>query len=126
MLEGQQYVGAVSGGQDGDFYGNLFVSDDLQGIDRLSRVGQAEPVTYETLLAQENVPDSFRKLNLTFKPTATSSRRSALTTVRPSLWPTTPRSPRRMDITPSGAHPSSTSSTPTPWSMWSTRPTSRL
>ena len=67
MLEGQQYVGAVSGGQDGDFYGNLFVSDDLQGIDRLSRVGQAEPVTYETLLAQENVPDSFRKLTLTFK-----------------------------------------------------------
>ena len=67
VLEGQQYVGAVSGGQDGDFYGNLFVSDDLQGIDRLSRVGQAEPVTYETLLAQENVPDSFRKLNLTFK-----------------------------------------------------------
>ena len=67
VLEGQQYVGAVSGGQDGDFYGNLFVSDNLQGIDRLSRVGQAEPVTYETLLAQENVPDSFRKLNLTFK-----------------------------------------------------------
>ena len=67
VLEGQQYVGAVSGGQDGDFYGNLFVSDDLQGIDRLSRVGQAEPVTYETLLAQENVPDSFRKLTLTFK-----------------------------------------------------------
>lgn len=67
VLEGRQYVGAVSGGQDGDFYGNLFVSDDLQGIDRLSRVGQAEPVTYETLLAQENVPDSFRKLTLTFK-----------------------------------------------------------
>lgn len=67
VLEGRQYVGAVSGGQDGDFYGNLFVSDDLQGIDRLSRVGQAEPVTYETLLDQENVPDSFRKLTLTFK-----------------------------------------------------------
>ena len=67
VLEGRQYVGAVSGGQDGGFYGNLFVSDDLQGIDRLSRVGQAEPVTYETLLAQENVPDSFRKLTLTFK-----------------------------------------------------------
>ena len=67
VLEGQQYVGAVSGGQDGGFYGNLFVSDELQGIDRLSRVGQAEPVTYETLLAQENVPDSFRKLTLTFK-----------------------------------------------------------
>ena len=66
VLEGRQYVGAVSGGQDGDFYGNLFVSDDLQGIDRLSRVGQAEPITYETLLAQENVPDSFRKLTLTF------------------------------------------------------------
>ena len=67
MLEGQQYVGAVSGGQDGDFYGNLFVSDDLQGIDRLSRAGQAEPVTYETLLAQEGLPTAFRKLNLVFK-----------------------------------------------------------
>ena len=67
VLEGQQYVGAISGGQDGDFVGNLFVSDDLQGIDRLSRAGQAEPVTYETLLAEEGVPDSFRKLNLTFK-----------------------------------------------------------
>ena len=67
VLEGQQYVGAISGGQDGDFVGNLFVSDDLQGIDRLSRAGQAEPVTYETMLAQENLPDSFRKLNLIFK-----------------------------------------------------------
>jgi len=67
VLAGDQYVGAISGGQDGEFYGNLFVSDDLQGIDRLSRSGQAEPVTYATLLEQENLPDSFRKLTLTFK-----------------------------------------------------------
>ena len=67
VLAGQQYVGAISGGQDGSFVGNLFVSDDLQGIDRLSRAGQAEPVTYETLLAQEGLPTAFRKLNLVFK-----------------------------------------------------------
>ena len=66
-MAGQQYVGAISGGQDGSFVGNLFVSDDLQGIDRLSRAGQAEPVTYETLLAQEGLPTAFRKLNLVFK-----------------------------------------------------------
>ena len=67
IFDAQQYVGAISGGQDGDFSGNLFVSDDLQGIDRLSRVGQAEPVTYEEMMAQENLPDGFKKLTLTFK-----------------------------------------------------------
>ena len=67
ITDAQQYVGAISGAQDGTFNGNLFVSDDLQGIDRLSRAGQAEPVTYETMMAQENLPDGFKKLTLTFK-----------------------------------------------------------
>lgn len=67
VTDGQQYMGAISGGQEGTFNGNLFVSDDLQGIDRLSRSGQAEPVTYAVMLEQEGLPDAFRKLNLIFK-----------------------------------------------------------
>lgn len=39
-----QYWGAISGGQDGTFTGNLFVSDTLRGVDRISRAGQAEPL----------------------------------------------------------------------------------
>lgn len=61
-----QYWGAISGGQDGDFEGNLFVSDSLRGIDRVSRSGQAEPISYDAMLALDNVPHGFQKLKLTF------------------------------------------------------------
>lgn len=61
-----QYWGAISGGQDGDFVGNLFVSDTLAGIDRVSRAGQAEPTTYEAMRALEGAPAGFQKLTLTF------------------------------------------------------------
>lgn len=61
-----QYWGAISGGQDGDFVGNLFVSDTLAGIDRVSRAGQAEPTTYEAMRALEDAPAGFQKLTLTF------------------------------------------------------------
>ena len=67
ILEADQFAGAISGGQEGDFSGNLFVSDTLRGIDRLSRAGQAEPVEYETLLALPDTPAGFRKLTVTFK-----------------------------------------------------------
>ena len=61
-----QYWGAISGGQDGNFSGNLFVSDSLRGIDRISRAGQAEPTTYENMLQLEDLPRGFQKLTLTF------------------------------------------------------------
>ena len=67
ILEADQYAGAISGGQDGSFSGNLFVSDSLRGIDRLSRAGQAEPVDFATLIDQENTPANFKKLTVTFK-----------------------------------------------------------
>ena len=61
-----QYWGAISGGQDGEFVGNLFVSDTLAGIDRVSRAGQAEPTTFEAIRALEGAPAGFQKLTLTF------------------------------------------------------------
>ena len=67
IAEADQFAGAIAGGQSGDFSGNLFVSDTLRGIDRLSRSGQAEPVSYATLISQENTPDGFRQLTVTFK-----------------------------------------------------------
>ena len=67
VAEADQFAGAISGGQDGSFTGNLFTSDTLRGIDRLSRAGQAEPVSYAELIAGENTPANFRKLIVTFK-----------------------------------------------------------
>ena len=61
-----QYWGAISGGQDGTFTGNLFVSDTLRGVDRISRAGQAEPIDYDAMRALEGAPKGFQKLTLTF------------------------------------------------------------
>ena len=66
IREADQYAGAISGGQEGTFSGNLFVSDTLRGIDRLSKTGQAEPTTFENLVAQENVPQRFKRILVTF------------------------------------------------------------
>lgn len=58
--------GAISGKDAGGFSGNVFVSDDLGGINRVSRTGKADPVSYEDLLAREDLPDSFRTFTLKF------------------------------------------------------------
>ncbi|MGN1075154.1 MAG: hypothetical protein ACI4QB_09200, partial [Eubacteriales bacterium] len=46
----QEFAGAVSGADAGDFTENYFVSDTLAGINGRSRSGQAEPLSYEELL----------------------------------------------------------------------------
>ena len=66
IREADQYAGAISGGQEGNFSGNLFISDTLRGIDRLSKTGQAEPTTFANLVAQENVPRRFKRIQVTF------------------------------------------------------------
>ncbi|MCH5250183.1 MAG: hypothetical protein J1E98_09625 [Lachnospiraceae bacterium] len=49
-----------------DIKGNFFVSDDLSGIDSVSYIGIAEPVTYKEILEMTGVPTQFRHLQLTF------------------------------------------------------------
>lgn len=61
----EQYAGAVAGVERGDFKDNLFVSEDLAGIGRVSLTGKAEPVSYEALLEKEP-PKSFQELTLRF------------------------------------------------------------
>lgn len=46
--------------------GNYYVSSKLYGINGVSYMGVAEPLTYEELLAREDVPTEFHRLTVTF------------------------------------------------------------
>lgn len=63
--EFEQYAGAVSGVDRGGFKDNLFASDSLAGIGRVSLSGQAEPVSYKELI-KKGAPRSFQSLTLRF------------------------------------------------------------
>ena len=62
------FVGAIEGDADdsGKLRGNVFVSDELAGVDRVSLEGAAEPVSYDTLLAMEDLPSDFRSMKVSF------------------------------------------------------------
>lgn len=62
----QQFYGAISGYADGDYSGNRFISDDLQGIDGLNIAGKADPADYAELLEDPTFPEDCRSFTLTF------------------------------------------------------------
>ena len=68
ITEGTNFKGAIAGTADesGRLKGNVFASDSLAGIDRISRSGAAEPVSYNELLARDDVPSDFAKMNVSF------------------------------------------------------------
>ncbi|MCM1182534.1 MAG: hypothetical protein NC337_04070 [Roseburia sp.] len=47
--------------------GNYYVGDELCGVDDISYVGIAEPITYEELLTVENLPTAFRHLKVVYR-----------------------------------------------------------
>lgn len=47
--------------------GNYYVGDNIYGIDNISYIGVAEPVSYEKLLTAENLPTEFRHLKVIFR-----------------------------------------------------------
>ena len=61
-----QQGGAIAGEITDTYSGNLFVSDTLAGVDRISFSGKADQVSYEDLCAREDLPDQFRRLTLSF------------------------------------------------------------
>ncbi len=61
-----QYGGAISGANIGEFSENLFVSEELAGIDRVSYAGKAEPITYEELVKRRSIPTGFFGFTLDF------------------------------------------------------------
>lgn len=60
------YMGAVAGEITDTYSGNVFVSDDLAGVDRISYADKAEPITYAQLLLFNGLPDEMRSLTLSF------------------------------------------------------------
>ena len=62
----EQFKGAIAGGEDGTFKNNYFVSNELQGINRISYEGKAQPITYEELLQIPNLPDKLKGFTLSF------------------------------------------------------------
>ena len=66
IIRASQYSGAISGANAGEFSENLFVSDTLQGIDRVSYKGRAESIAYEDLIKRKSIPDGFYYFTLEF------------------------------------------------------------
>lgn len=64
--EATQYMGAISGGENGSFAQNFFCSDTLAGINSVSYGSMAEPISYDSLLQAEALPRRFQKLTLRF------------------------------------------------------------
>lgn len=63
----EQYVGGIAGAYIGDYTGNVFVSDTLQGINGVSYFALAEPISYRTLQKMEDLPAELRRLTLSFE-----------------------------------------------------------
>lgn len=66
IAEAAQYYGTISGSDLGEYLENYFVSDSLPGIDGRSISGKAEPISYETLMAIDTLPDEFKAMRLSF------------------------------------------------------------
>ena len=62
-----QYCGAVSGSYLGSFSSNYFIGNDQNGINRYSIGGEAEPVSYSAVKADENTPSDFSDMKVRFK-----------------------------------------------------------
>ena len=57
-------VSSIQMGANIDYLENYFVSDSLPGIDGRSISGKAEPISYETLMAIDTLPDEFKAMRL--------------------------------------------------------------
>lgn len=68
IQEATAFFGAIAGktDEDGIIENNVFVSDEIAGIDRISYSGKAEPVSYRDMLAIEGLPDKFRMMTISF------------------------------------------------------------
>lgn len=68
VRDAEMYCGAIAGRVDkeGEVSGNRFVDNGSAGIDGVSYAGKAEPISYESLMAEENAPEEFGKFTLTY------------------------------------------------------------
>ncbi len=68
IQDGTYYLGSIAGQIDdsGTVENNYFVEGCPPGIDGISLVGEAQPVSYDEFLELPDMPDSFRAIHLTF------------------------------------------------------------
>ena len=68
VTDSVKFTGGIAGYCDetGKLSGNVFVSDTLAGVDRISMTDSAEPVTYRDLLEREGLPEDFSRMRVTF------------------------------------------------------------
>jgi hypothetical protein len=58
--------------------GNVFVNDEVAGIDNASFAGHAEPVTYEEMMSRSSVPQGFKNVRVTFLVDDNAVKQSSL------------------------------------------------
>ena len=63
---GTEYRGAVAGWAEGEISGNLYADSRPEGVDGVSRIGQAEPLTAAELLALEDAPADLETVTVRF------------------------------------------------------------
>lgn len=78
LLEAEGRFGAIAGqvatkdedekeSQESKVSNNFYVGDDIYGVDNISFIGEAEPITYEELLMITGLPNDFWHLKVTYK-----------------------------------------------------------
>ena len=66
IVDATESYGAVAGTDTGTFTNNVFVSDELAGINSASYAGRAEPISYESLRENYELPSAFQNFTLKF------------------------------------------------------------
>lgn len=62
-------LGSIAGtvSEEGEVKGNIFVGDDLDGIDNINYAGVADEKSYEEVMKLENIPEGFHKVKIIFR-----------------------------------------------------------
>ena len=66
VVGAEQFYGAVAGASGGTLEDNYFISNTLQGINRSSAAGEAEPISYESLAYISTLPEAFKNITVRF------------------------------------------------------------
>lgn len=69
VAQGSECVGAIAGNiqEDGVLSGNCFVDTGVAGVDGVSYVGRAEPVSFDAMSVLEGVPEAFTAFTVTLR-----------------------------------------------------------
>jgi hypothetical protein len=66
--EDSEWYGSIAGGRnkDDELSGNIYVETGMGAVDNVTRLAEAEGITYEELLERDGLPDEFYSMHVTF------------------------------------------------------------